>query len=152
MAPPLHVGIIGTGGVGQALGGRLLAAGTASKAQASQLQVQYGSRNPASHKVRRLLHSQPGAAADTVPATAAWADVLLLCTPAPGSDAGYADLAESLGAGVKGKVVLDATNPLSEYPGLELAWGGDGRSGGERLAAALPPETAVFKAFNTIGK
>ena len=89
-----------------------------------------------------------------------------------------------------GKVLLDATNPLTPFPGLEVGttrnndhrlrlrasskfvhrphkwpvrevslnaalplvqvrWGHK-KSGGEVIAEALP-ETAVFKAFNTIG-
>jgi predicted dinucleotide-binding enzyme len=33
-----------------------------------------------------------------------------------------------LGPDVAGKVVIDATNPLSPYPGLEVLW--NGTSGG----------------------
>jgi hypothetical protein len=36
-------------------------------------------------------------------------------------------LASSLGPAVAGKVVIDATNPLTPYPGLEVLW--DGTSG-----------------------
>jgi hypothetical protein len=36
-------------------------------------------------------------------------------------------LAGALGPAVAGKAVVDATNPLSPYPGLEVLW--DGTSG-----------------------
>jgi hypothetical protein len=36
-------------------------------------------------------------------------------------------LAESLGPAVAGKVIIDATNPLTPYPNLEVLW--DGTSG-----------------------
>ena len=54
-----------------------------------------------------------------------------------------------LGPGIKGKIVVDATNPLAGYPALAVRWG-EPLSGGEVLAAALP-DSFVFKAFNTIG-
>lgn len=47
-----------------------------------------------------------------------------------------------------GKVVIDATNPLSEWPKLEVLW--DGSSGGEMLQAspptAPPPSTCCTAA------
>ncbi|EFJ41953.1 hypothetical protein VOLCADRAFT_107469 [Volvox carteri f. nagariensis] len=64
------------------------------------------------------------------------------------SDAGIKAIASDLGADIKGKVLIDATNPLSPYPGLEVRW--TGKSAGELLAEELP-DTFVYKAFNTIG-
>lgn len=95
--------------------------------------------------------------------------------------AAVACLAAALGPGVAGKVVVDATNPLTGFPGLEVLWDGTsgvqavpdaqtepgwvhgllmGRmpaapvlqhAGGELLQAGLPQGTRVFKAFNTLG-
>ena len=37
----------------------------------------------------------------------------------------YEELAGRLGDAVKGKVIIDATNPLTPYPGLEVLWNGN---------------------------
>ena len=46
--------------------------------------------------------------------------------------------------------MIDATNPLSAYPALEIRDWSLGNSAGEVFAAALP-KSYVYKAFNTIG-
>jgi hypothetical protein len=38
-------------------------------------------------------------------------------------DASVQALAASFGPGIKGKVILDATNPLTKWPELEVRWG-----------------------------
>jgi predicted dinucleotide-binding enzyme len=64
--------------------------------------------------------------------------VIILATPSVRDDAGIRALAASLGD-VSGKVVIDATNPLGSFgESLNVRWGGDGTSGGEVLASALP--------------
>jgi predicted dinucleotide-binding enzyme len=73
----------------------------------------------------------------------AGADVVLLTLPCPQSAAEVHKLAALLGD-VRGKVVIDATNPLG--CDMELRF----QSAGEEWAAALPG-AHVFKAFNTIG-
>lgn len=77
------------------------------------------------------------------------ADVLILATPSAHSDEAIQALAASLGD-VSKKVVIDATNPLTEFPdGLQIRWA-QGTSGGEILQDALPT-ASVYKAFNTLG-
>lgn len=135
----LKVAIIGAGSVGSKLG---------SKLAPPKFNVKYGARDPASAKVKEVLAAQPTATADTVDASIAWADVVVLATPGAHTDTQMKDLAASLGPNIKGKVLVDVTNPLSAYPGLEVRW--TNSSGGEALQALLP-DTHVFKAFNTIG-
>ena len=65
------------------------------------------------------------------------------------SEEGYKACAASLGAGAEGKILIDATNPLSDFPALGVHYDGN-TSGGEQCAAAFP-KSAVFKSFNTIG-
>lgn len=143
----VKVGIVGSGGVGSTLGARL---------SASKHTVKYGSRDPASTKIADILSKQPGSSADTVNKTIEWAEVVVLATPGEHdmseanpssrkqahiykiaiwcsgahSDDKLRDLASFLGEGIKGKVLIDATNPVSPYPGLEVRW--SGKSGGKQ--------------------
>lgn len=137
----MKVAVVGAGQVGANLGGQLLKAGG--------FEVKYGTRDPSSEKISKLLKEQGGATAGTFHEATAWADAVILATPSFFDDAGIKACAESLGPGVDGKAVLDATNPLTGWPGLEIRWGIK-TSGGEVLADALP-NAFVFKAFNTVG-
>ena len=90
---------------------------------------------------RRIWHGGtcPGLRVEPVVADALGsASVIILATPSVRDDAGIRALAASLGD-VSGKVVIDATNPLGSFgESLNVRWGGDGTSGGEVLASALP--------------
>ena len=68
---------------------------------------------------------------------------MLLTVPGMRSQEQYTSLATLLGDGINRKVVLDATNPVSSYPALEVIWDGS-TSGGELLQNALP-HSFVFK-------
>jgi 8-hydroxy-5-deazaflavin:NADPH oxidoreductase len=77
------------------------------------------------------------------------ADILIMATPSIHSDDGLKALVESFGD-VSGKILIDATNPLNEFPnGLQIRWE-HGTSGGEYIQSLLP-NTKVYKAFNTLG-
>lgn len=136
------VAIVGAGNVGSVLGAALLANG---------FPIKYGVRDPSAAKHKKLLKHQLGATLGTVPDAVAWADAVLLAVPGEFEDAEIVAAAAALGPAASKKIIIDATNPLCPYPGLESRlWTRGGVSGGEVLAAALP-DAAVYKAFNTVG-
>ena len=142
-APTTRVAIIGGGEVGTTLALKLH--------ECTGFEVTIGARDPA-----RTL----GRIADTIGThnlvvpvvriheAVAPAQVVILACTGSHDDAGIEALAASLGDCAT-KVVLDATNPFSEFPEKSCRWGHI-RSGGEVLAAALP-SSAVYKAFNSVG-
>eukprot|EP00878_Enallax_costatus_P013208 GHUV01013806.1.p1 GENE.GHUV01013806.1~~GHUV01013806.1.p1 ORF type:complete len:170 (+),score=44.95 GHUV01013806.1:1605-2114(+) len=75
-------------------------------------------------------------------------DIVLLAVPGMRDATAVQGFLDSLGSDICGKIFVDATNPLTAFPGLEVLW--NGTSGGELLHAALP-NSQVYKAFNTIG-
>jgi hypothetical protein len=132
----MQIAIIGAGNVGRALG-----KGWTNRGHA----VRYGVRTPADPKYHDLpagMAAEPGEAA-------ADAEVIVLATPWPATEAAIAGLKAALGD-LSGRLVIDCTNPLGMGPaGLELALGHT-VSGAEQVAR-WAAGAAVFKAFNTTG-
>lgn len=131
----MHIGIIGSGNVGGALGTRWAQAGH---------QVVFGSRNPGSDEMRRLVAGAGASAraASSQEAVAA-AEVVLLSTPWPATQA----VVQGLGD-LSGKILIDATNPLKpDLSGLVI---GAATSAGEQVAG-WARGAKVVKAFNTVG-
>lgn len=88
-----------------------------------------GSRDPSSDKMKALLASQPGAAAESIPDTVEWADVVILATPSwdaskEGGREQIRGMAASLGPGIRGKVLIDVINGLTPWPALSLTCAG----------------------------
>lgn len=136
----MKIGILGSGDVGQALGTGFAARGH---------EVMMGSRTPDSEKVQDWLRKVgPHAAAGTFADAASFADLAVLATLWGGTEHAIA-LADP--ARLEGKVVIDATNPLTfapdSPPGLAL---GHTDSGGEQVQRWLPG-ARVVKAFNIVG-
>jgi predicted dinucleotide-binding enzyme len=77
-----------------------------------------------------------------VSALATWGDIIILAVPFPAVN----ETVQELGDGLRGKVVVDATNALT--PSYELALGFT-TSGAEELQRKLPA-AKVVKAFNTV--
>jgi len=127
----MKVTVIGAGNMGAAFVKQLSRAGH---------QVTVTARNL--DKAQAVAQANPGAVAVAPAAAAATADAIVLAT-------GYGDAAtalQSLGD-LRGKVVIDITNPLTaDYMGLTL---GHSTSAAEEIAKAIPG-AEVVKAFNTV--
>ena len=134
----MKLAIIGAGKVGGALG--------LAWAQKAGHEVFFGVRDPTSEKTQSLLRALGGKARAGTPAeAAAFADIIVLSTPWPATEAAI----RSMGS-LKGKIILDATNPLAMGPdglGLEI---GHSISGGEKVQG-WAAGASVYKTLNTTG-
>ena len=128
----MKIAIIGTGNVGQAIGGSLVRAGHT---------VTFAARDAAT---TRQVAATAGASASASPADAARdAEVIILAVPYLAAEQVVAELDGQ----AAGKVVIDATNPIkADYSGLSTD---ANQSGAERFAELLEG-AHVVKAFNTI--
>ena len=129
----LKLAILGTGGVGAALGTRWSGAGHA---------VVYGSRTPKSEKIQLLISKNGPQTSAALPREAiAGADAILFAVPWPAARETLVQLGD-----LAGRTLIDCTNPLlSDMSGIEL---GHVISAGEQIATWVPGANVV-KAFNT---
>jgi 8-hydroxy-5-deazaflavin:NADPH oxidoreductase len=132
------IGIIGSGQVGQTL---------ARGFKAHGYDVRIASRTPA--KLAEFSSSS-GIPAGTFAEVAAWCDVAVLAVHgAAAEDA----LRVAGAASLKGKTVIDTTNPISDAPpvdGVIQYFTGPNESLLERLQQGFP-EIRLVKAFNSVG-
>jgi len=127
----MNVLVIGAGNMGSAFVKQLVIAGHQVSVTARHLE-----------KAQAVAVAHPGAKAVASVNAAAHADVIVLAT-------GYGDAVGALKSvgDLRGKVVLDITNPLTaDYMGLTI---GHSTSAAEEIAKAVPGATIV-KAFNTV--
>jgi NADPH-dependent F420 reductase len=135
----MKIAVIGTGNVGGTLGKRWARAGH---------EVAFGARDPAETKVTALVReSGPGARAASVAEASRRAEVVVLAVP-------WDNAREALAAAgdLRGRVLIDATNPLVMTPeglrqGLVI---GHTTSAAEQVAR-WAEGARVVKAFNTTG-
>ena len=127
----MRIAIIGAGNVGGGLGRAAVAAGHDVVVTAAHPEK--------AHAVAAEIGAQ---SADSVPAAAQGAQVVVLAVPASEAPA----VAAAAAAAAPGAVVVDATNPLNAtFDGLAI----EGISGAEAVQQAAG-STPVIKAFNTV--
>ena len=131
----MKIGIIGSGHVGSALGGVWAKAGN---------EVMFSSRNLDNDK-KLAAEVGPNARAGTPPEAATFGRVILFAVPY----SAFPELIKSLGSSLKGKVVINASNPFPQRDG-EIA--SQAREEGAGLFDAhLLPGAFVVRAFNAVG-
>ncbi|MEM7158788.1 MAG: NAD(P)-binding domain-containing protein [Myxococcota bacterium] len=128
----MKIAILGAGNVGTTLGRRFVDAGH---------EVVYAVRNPLAPKSASLAGERTEVLA--VPEAVAAAEVVLLSTPWPATEAALAAAGD-----FGGKPLLDATNPIG--PGLTLTHGHDD-SGAEQVQR-WARGARVVKVFNSTGR
>jgi len=131
----LKIGIIGSGHVGSALGGAWAKAGN---------EVMFSSRNLDNDK-KLAAEVGANARAGTPQEAAAFGQVILFAVPY----SAFPELMRSLGNSLKGKVVINASNPFPQRDG-EIAT--QAREQGAGLFDAhLLQDAFVVRAFNAVG-
>ena len=136
----MRVGILGTGDVGRALGKGFIELGH---------EVTMGSRDPKNEKMAAWVREGgAGASGGSFAEAAEFGELIVLAT------LGVANAEVIRQAGperFRGKVIIDATNPLDFSKGMPPTLAvGHSDSGGEQVQRLLP-EALVVKAFNTVG-
>jgi len=136
-APPARpkIGLIGSGNVGSNLGRVWAGKGYA---------VMFSSKDIEADR-RLAAQVGAGARAGTPQEAAAFADVLVFAVPY----GALPELGKSLGSALKGKVVIDASNP---FPQRDGAIAEEARAQGAGIVSArLLPGARIVRAFNAIG-
>ncbi len=135
----MKVGILGSGDVGRALGRGFLTLGHSAM---------MGARDAANPKAAAWVREAgPKGSAGTFAQAAQSGDIVVLATLGSVTE----EVLRNVGPDAfKGKLVLDATNPLDFSKGSPRLIGNVGDSGGERHQKLLPG-AHVVKAFNTVG-
>jgi predicted dinucleotide-binding enzyme len=127
------IGIIGSGGMAAAIGGRIAKAGHT---------VEVVSRDPA--KARALAEKLAAGATTGTYGAAPTGDIIILAVPYGSAAAVVTDFGDAL----DGKVIIDITNPVTpDMSGLVTP---HGSSGAQEIAKGAPAGAHVVKAFNTI--
>jgi predicted dinucleotide-binding enzyme len=130
----MNITFIGIGNVGGALAGNLVKAGH---------RVTIAARDLESESVQKALQNQPGLTALPVEEAVKAAEIVFLATPY----AANAEALSGLGDALRGKVLVDCTNPV----GAGLTHGLSSATSGAEAVQSLAPEARVVKAFTIYG-
>jgi predicted dinucleotide-binding enzyme len=130
------IGIVGSGHIGGTLGIQLAKAG---------YEILYSSRHPG--KLKDLVKAAgPKACAGTVAEAIAFGDVIVLSLPLKAIPELDAETKETL----KGKVVIDTSNPYPERDGKIADEARKDPGGMGAFVARLLPGARIVRAFNTV--
>jgi predicted dinucleotide-binding enzyme len=134
-ANPMKIGVIGSGRLGGAVGSLFVKAGH---------QVMFSSRHP--EELKGLVGELgPRASAGTVAEAAAFGDIVLLAVPYKA----LPEIGRDNAAALKGKIVLDACNPIPSRDG-DIVKEANANGVGETSQKYLP-STRLVRAFNSFG-
>ena len=130
---PMKIGVIGSGNIGGTIGELYARCGH---------QVMYSDRDPALAKAQasRVAGTRAGTGEEVV----AFADVVLIAVPF----GAWPAVAKQYGAALKGKIVMDPTNPNAARDGELAKTALTKPSTGEYVAEFLPG-VKIIRAFNT---
>ena len=132
-AQPMKIGVIGSGNIGGTIGELFAKAGHS---------VMYSDRDPALAKAQaaRVAGTRAGTGEEAV----AFADAVLIAVPF----GAWPAVAKQYGAALRGKIVIDPTNPNASRDGALAATALTKPSTGEMVAEFLPG-VRIVRAFNT---
>ncbi len=134
----MKIAIIGAGNVGGSLGKAWAKAGH---------YIIFGVRNPGQGKTQPpLAEIGVGATAVTLPDAARSADIIVLATPWPAVPEAISAMGD-----LRGKVIIDCTNPLSLNGDGSLSLSLGSTTSGAEEVEKLAAGAQVVKAFNTYG-
>jgi len=137
----MKVGVLGSGIVGQVLGGGFAKHGH---------QVMMGTRNPNDPDVQKWLGETPAASAGTFADAARFGELLVLAVAGRAVESAIA----LAGPGnFAGKTLINVNNPISDAPpvnGVLQFTTGPNESLGEKVQTLIP-QAHVVKAFNSVG-
>ena len=136
----MKIGILGSGPVGQRLGAAFADLGH---------EVMLGSREPGQEKIKNWISSTgKNGKAGSFSETASFGELIVLSTLWTGTESALKLAGQS---SLKGKIIIDTTNPLDFSKGMPPSLNPTGHdSGGEQVQRWLP-DSKVVKCFNIVG-